>query len=294
MYYYLLYNSSFSFIVENRLFSTIFYGSILYILTHAVLNYCDISLLTIINNYFWTTLSLDIISFTYAVYNSHINNGVDRNGTTNGKTNNGSGDSNNMNVSFNLLKNKINTMLDRKNDLTITQIPQSKINNLRNNTNTNTNTNNKQLQENFNNINDFEKSNNQIENSNNNNNKLDFSDLDNIDDINNIGSQAPSTQYSTPISHLKGNKNLQNNSQQNSQQNSQKSTPINMHMNNNNNNNNKQGSSSTPINIIRNNVKIEAPIIQDDNDIQYGNGGESVAGSDVGSIMDLADFEKSF
>ena len=297
MYYYLLYNSSFSFIVENRLFSTIFYGSILYILTHAVLNYCDISLLTIINNYFWTTLSLDIISFTYAVYNSHINNGVDSNGKTNGKTNNGSGDSNHMNVSFNLLKNKINTMLDRKNDLTITQIPQTKISNLRNNTNTNTN--NKQLQENFNNINDFEKSNNQIENSNN-NNELDFSDLDNIDDINNIGSQAPSTQYSTPISHLKGKKNLQNNSQNNSQQNLQnnsqqnlqKSTPINMHMNN--NNNNKQGSASTPINIIRNNVKIEAPMIQDDNDMQYGNGIESVAGSDVGSIMDLADFENSF
>ena len=70
MFYYLLYNSSFSFIVESRLFSTILYGSILYILTHAILNYCDISILTIVNNYYWTLFSLDIISFTYSFYQS--------------------------------------------------------------------------------------------------------------------------------------------------------------------------------------------------------------------------------
>ena len=131
MFYYLLYNSSFSFIVENRLFSTVLYGSILYILTHAVLNYCDVSILTIINNYYWTLLSLDIISFTYAIYNSIINNN-----DINNNSNNVSGEGNSMNVSFNLLKNKINTMFDRKNDLTITHIPNT------NNSNNNNNSNN--------------------------------------------------------------------------------------------------------------------------------------------------------
>ena len=297
MYYYLLYNSSFSFIVENRLFSTIFYGSILYILTHAVLNYCDVSLLTIINNYFWTTLSLDILSFTYAIYNSYINNtGVDckNDNKTNSQTNNGSGDSNNMNVSFNLLKNKINTMFDRKNDLTITQIPQTKNNK---NNNNNINTNKIQLQENFNNINNINDNNdndNDIVNSNNGNgngnNDLDFSDLDNIDDIGIQSSSIPSSQYSTPITHLKGNQKKQQIQQiQQKQQKAQQSIPMNI-----THNSNRQGSSSTPISIIRNNVKIEPPMIKSDNDIHYDGSGESVAGSDVGSIMDLADFEKSF
>ena len=67
MFYYLLYNSSFSFIVDNRLFSTILYGSILYILTHAILNYCSIEILTIINHYFWIIFVLDIISLIYGL-----------------------------------------------------------------------------------------------------------------------------------------------------------------------------------------------------------------------------------
>ena len=118
MFYYLLYNSSFPFIVESRLFSTILYGSILYIVTHAILNFCDISILNIINNYYWTLFTLDIISFSYSLYQSFITENGDN--TTNG---------NNLNVSFNLLKNKINTFIDRKNDLTVTQIPVQQQNN---------------------------------------------------------------------------------------------------------------------------------------------------------------------
>ena len=224
MFYYLLYNSSFSFIVESRLFSTILYGSILYILTHAVLNYCDISILNIINNYYWTLFTLDIISFLYALYQSILNGNNNQNGQ------------NDLNVSFNLIKNKINTMLDRKNDLTITQIPiQQQQNNLQNNYN-NTNT---------------------INNNNNTNN--------------NTNKQNNKNKFSTPISQLQ---NLKQNT-----------------------NTNK---ASTPISIIRNNVNILEPIIDDENDQpdfynqstnsnnQYSG---SVAGSDVGSIMDLADFE---
>ena len=113
MFYYLFYNSSFPFIVENRLFSTILYGSILYILTHAILNHCDTPFIQILNQYYWVIFSLDIISFSYSIFKSS-NEEYYEDGS------NQSNQSNSFNVSFNLLKNKINTLLDRKNDLTIT------------------------------------------------------------------------------------------------------------------------------------------------------------------------------
>ena len=121
MFYYLFYNSSFEFITNNRLFSTILYGSILYVITHAILNYCDVEILQIIKNYFWIILLLDIISFIWCIYNSltTINNNISNNinPSSNNITNN---NDNNLQVSFNLLKNKINTFLDKKNNLTIT------------------------------------------------------------------------------------------------------------------------------------------------------------------------------
>ena len=282
MYYYLLYNSSFSFIVENRLFSTILYGSILYILTHAILNYCDVSILTIINNYFWTTLTLDIISFTYAIYNSFINNDSINSISNNSSfgTSNNSSDTNSLNVSFNLLKNKINTMLDRKNDLTITHIPNT--NQLQNNNNNNRKqinnqqkTNKVQIQENFNNVNTYD-------NTNGSSNPIDDFDFTDLDDVIQPPSLAPlssPTQFSTPIKNLQAKKN-------------------NMNTNMNTNTNTNKNSASTPISLIRSNSKIPEPIIQDSNEFGNGNsnsnGNESVAGSDVGSIMDLEDFENSF
>ena len=224
MFYYLLYNSSFSFVVENRLFSTILYGSILYILTHAVLNYCDISILNIVNNYYWTLFTLDIISFVYAFYQSITDN------------NNNNNSHNELNVSFNLLKNKINTIIDRKNDLTITQ---STVLN-KNNTNSN-NSNN---------------SNNNINNNNNNTNLKQ-------QNVNTTPLQT-SNKFSTPISQL------QNINQGSNQQSNQ---------------------SSTPISLIRNVNVVEPNIdLQDDQFNQYA---ESNTGSDLGSLMDLADFENS-
>ena len=109
MFYYLLYNSSFSFIVDNRLFSTVLYGSILYILTHAILNYCKVEILEIINNYFWFIFILDIISLAYGVYQILSVSNADS--------------SNNLDVSFNLLKNQINTIstyFNKKNNISIT------------------------------------------------------------------------------------------------------------------------------------------------------------------------------
>ena len=111
MFYYLLYNSSFSFIVDNRLFSTVLYGSILYILTHAILNYCKVEILEIINNYFWLIFILDIISLAYGVYQTLSIP------PSNSKS------SSNLDVSFNLLKNQINTIstyFNKKNDISIT------------------------------------------------------------------------------------------------------------------------------------------------------------------------------
>ena len=244
MFYYLLYNSSFSFIVESRLFSTILYGSILYILTHAVLNYCDISILNIINNYYWTLFTLDIISFLYSLYQSVLYGDINQNGNANNAN-----AQNDLNVSFNLLKNKINTMLDRKNDLTVTQIPMQQNNSY---------SNQRQSNENSNTINNTP--NNTANNTANN----------------------KSNKFSTPISQLQ-----------------------NLKKNGNGNPNANTNKSSTPISLIRNNINIVEPFIDDlyeqdtqndGNDGNQGNQGgnqysESVAGSDVGSIMDLADFE---
>ena len=277
MFYYLLYNSSFSFIVENRLFSTVLYGSILYILTHAVLNYCDVSILTIINNYYWTLLTLDIISFSYAIYNSFINNDI-----FNNNSNDSSGESNNMNVSFNLLKNKINTMLDRKNNLTVTQIPDTNNNHYNSNNNKlNNRKNNNQIQENFKNT-ENNKCNNFIDTNRANNtdplDDLDFSDLEHIATPSN--ELNSSVQFSTPINRLKKN-TINTNSNNNCNGNGNITTTTN--------------TSSTPISLIRNNVKIKEPIINDDTNTSMNtNCNESNAGSDVGSVMDLEDFENSF
>ena len=61
--------------------------------------------------------------------------------------------------------------------------------------------------------------------------------------------------------------------------------------NNTNNTNNTNNKSSTPISIIRNNINIEEPYIDDQDESQNNQYGESVAGSDVGNVMDLSDFE---
>ena len=62
------------------------------------------------------------------------------------------------------------------------------------------------------------------------------------------------------------------------------------------NTNMNTSSSSTPISLIRNNVKIQEPVIKNDNNNLNNTDtcNESTAGSDVGSVMDLADFENSF
>ena len=250
MFYYLFYNSSFPFIVENRLFSTILYGSILYILTHAILNHCDTAFIQILNQYYWVIFSLDIISFSYSIFKSS-NEEYYEDGSNQSHQSN---QSNSFNVSFNLLKNKINTLLDRKNDLTITpstdkpsfqhiripsqqqqqqaqQAPQQY-----------------QQQSQEQKLQEFDQS---------------FEEPLFINNMN--PNTTTSNKFSTPITQLK----KQNNT-------------------NNPNQSRQQSSSSTPISLIREKITVPELTINEDN----SNYAESVAGSDVGSIMDLDDFEK--
>jgi hypothetical protein len=262
MFYYLFYNSSFPFIVENRLFSTILYGSILYILTHAILNHCDIAFLNIICQYYWVIFSLDIISFSYSIFKSS-NEEYYEDGTN---QTNQSNQSNSFNVSFNLLKNKINTLLDRKNDLTITptsdkpsfqhiRIPsqqhqqQQQVPHQQYQQTSHIKSQEQKLQE-------FDQS---------------FEEPLFINNINPNttpnSSSSTSNKFSTPITQLK-KQNNQNNTNQSRQQSS--------------------SSSSTPISLIREKITVPELTINEDNN----NYAESVAGSDVGSIMDLDDFEK--
>ena len=290
MFFYLFYNSSFSFIVERRLFSTILYGSILYILTHAVLNYCDVSILNIINNYYWTIFSLDIISFTYAIYQSMNDENFGNDSTSSNS---------NFNVSFNLLKNKINTLLDRKNDLTITHIPipsnPSSSSNLsqQNQLQQTKSYNNKQQQQQQQQQN-YDNHNNNHNHNHNQESQEDNQYQDSLQIPNSYNNQnvtilsSSSNKLSTPISQLQ-NKNNKTNKPTNTLKISNTSKA--------------SLSTSTPISIIRNSIDIEDPFIIDNNDnydYKNSNNGnnvnsnnESIAGSDVGSIMDLEDFESS-
>ena len=261
MFYYLFYNSSFPFIVENRLFSTILYGSILYILTHAILNHCDTPFIQILNQYYWVIFSLDIISFSYSIFKSS-NEEYYEDGS------NQSNQSNSFNVSFNLLKNKINTLLDRKNDLTITpstdkpsfqhiripsqqqqqqaqQAPQQ----YQQSQSSHIKSQEQKLQE-------FDQSFEEplfINNSNN----------------NNLSSASTSNKFSTPITQLK----KQNNT-------------------NNPNQSRQQSSSSTPISLIREKITVPELTINEDNNEDNNNYEESICGS-VMDLNDLNDFEKS-
>jgi hypothetical protein len=259
MFYYLLYNSSFSFIIDNRLFATILYGSILYILTHAILNYCNIEILSIINNYFWIIFILDVISLIYGIYISYTSlNILDT--ETEHYTNN----DNNLHVSFNLLKNKINTLLDRKNDLTITQPITLPITH-----NTPTTLTKKDNTSNYSTpISKLPISQTNLHTHNNLNNNL----------HNRTHPKSNNQQHSTPINLIR------------TQLNNKDAEPIiDEYLDNNiygNNFDNKQNDKENNKQNNKHNNKLNDT--QNDN-----NNNESVAGSDIGNMIDLEDFEKS-
>lgn len=224
MFYYLLYNSSFSFIIDNRLFLTILYGSILYIITHAILSYCKVDILEIIHNYFWFIFILDIISLVYGIYLFYL------------VYNNNESSSNNLDVSFNLLKNQINTIstyFNKKNNISISD-----------------NSTHSELKQPLR-ITTSPHTTPQIS-------PQSHINLSNTQESNQIVKQNQTHEFSTPITTLR---NLEYHS-------SHKNNSI---------------------------SHISESAIATNNDLFVNNeyGTESVSGSDIGSIMDLEDFEKN-
>jgi hypothetical protein len=67
MYYFLLLNSSLI-TAENKFFSLILFGSIAYIITHAIIYYTPLKLLEIFRNYFWVIFALDLFTTSYKIY----------------------------------------------------------------------------------------------------------------------------------------------------------------------------------------------------------------------------------
>lgn len=107
MFFSLFYHSTI--IKENKVFYSILYGSILYLVIHAIMSFSDSEIIdTLKNNYFWTIFYLDLGSFLFFLYNGTIleggNNGESTDSSTNGNTND-------VKVTINTLKNKINQIL---------------------------------------------------------------------------------------------------------------------------------------------------------------------------------------
>ena len=67
MFFYLIYNSSVGkhYELEKRYLTTLLYGSILYILTHAYLNSSSLVFISKMKNYFWLIFTLDCMSMAY-------------------------------------------------------------------------------------------------------------------------------------------------------------------------------------------------------------------------------------
>ena len=75
MFYFLLSNSSITKIKdpEKKLLTTFLYGSVLYIIFHAILNTSDKQFFQIIKTYYWTILVLDIFTLIFYYKSTFVN-----------------------------------------------------------------------------------------------------------------------------------------------------------------------------------------------------------------------------
>ena len=122
MFYSLLYKSTITY--ENKLFLTFIYGSILYMVIHALLNFSNKELLIKIKEtYFTYIFIIDIISLLYYINNDIHPNDDDK--------------ENNLNVKIDLIKNKIYEMFPKNNKYN--KISFSHQDNTNNDTNNNAN-----------------------------------------------------------------------------------------------------------------------------------------------------------
>lgn len=74
MFYYLIFNSSYSNYdaVDKKIMMTVLYGTISYIITHAVLANSSIKIINSFKNYFWILLILDISIIYYIIQNEKL------------------------------------------------------------------------------------------------------------------------------------------------------------------------------------------------------------------------------
>lgn len=74
MFYYLIFNSSYTNYeeIDKKMMITILYGTISYIVTHAIINNSNISFINSLINYFWVILCLDITMFYYVSQNDKL------------------------------------------------------------------------------------------------------------------------------------------------------------------------------------------------------------------------------
>jgi hypothetical protein len=126
-------------IKENKLFYSLLYGSVLYLVIHAIMSFADSPTIDIIkNNYFWTLFYLDLGSFLYFSYNDNTPS------KTRDNSKNTSGENeNDIKVTINTLKNKINNILTPEGSLhlstqePVASFPINSNQNLNNNSNNN-------------------------------------------------------------------------------------------------------------------------------------------------------------
>ena len=96
MFYYLIFNSSYTNYdaVDKKIMMTVLYGTISYIITHAVLANSSIKIINSFKNYFWILLILDISIIYYIIQNEKLT--LD-------------------NFTINQLKDTINEVINKKN-----------------------------------------------------------------------------------------------------------------------------------------------------------------------------------
>jgi hypothetical protein len=306
MFYILFHHSTI--VKKNKLFYTLLYGSLLYLVIHIIMMFSDIESLKIFkDNYFWTILSIDLCTFLYLFISGSTL-------STNGIV---EGNNNELDSILKPFKDEINKVLNQNNEIKMTKqepVISFPSNNekivLESEINTNQIVNNNQ-NDNINNNQNDNINNNQNDNINNNqNDNINNNQVNNIS-VNDNDSSTSSGNYSTPINRLNKNNNqpIINNNQSiiNNNQpivNSNQSNSTNVmdlrdrlasqaqdmkpegftRIDNQNNNSNQ--------NMNNFNQNMSIPIKKDMN---YKSDTLSVADSDIGSAfdLDLNDFENS-
>ena len=110
MYYFLLLNSSLI-TAENKFFSLILFGTITYIITHAIIYYTPLKLLEIFRNYFWVIFALDLFTTSYKIYYNPQIIECSPSANTNANPSANTSETANMKASLQQIQSKLGDML---------------------------------------------------------------------------------------------------------------------------------------------------------------------------------------